>query len=89
MGRRKGYIPPMAEAQMSAEQFRTIRRRSGLTQVQFAEQLGYNRFSISKIETGVRVVPSKLRRLVLALFGPPKVVQRRPVVGQTARKGRR
>jgi DNA-binding XRE family transcriptional regulator len=60
----------MAEPQMSAEQFRAIRRRAGLTQVEFAQQLGYNHFSISKIETGVRMIPAKLRRLVLALFRP-------------------
>jgi transcriptional regulator with XRE-family HTH domain len=66
---RKRYLPSMPEAQMSAQQFRDLRRRAGLTQVEFARELGYHHLSISKLETGLRPIPGRLRRLVLALFG--------------------
>jgi DNA-binding transcriptional regulator YiaG len=79
----------MPETQMSGEQFRAIRRRSGLTQVEFARQLGYHKMTISKHERGVSTIPRRLGLMVLALFGQARKVQsKKPRTSRVVRSRR-
>lgn len=88
MGKPTVYHVPMQVEEMTADQFRAIRVREGLTQAEFADRIGYHEKSLTRLENSRRRIKPKLIKLVLALFGPG--VQRKsrnqPVVGQSGQK---
>ncbi len=87
MGTAKGYHPDMLETEMSGEELRAIRERAGLTQGKFADAIGIHEKSLTRLEGGGRRVRPTLRKLVLALFRQPRVVQeKRRVVAQSAKR---
>lgn len=84
------YHPGVETETMTSEQFKQIRERSGLTQADFANAIGYHEKSMTRFESGRRKISKKLRATVLALFGRGvKQEQVGPVVGQTAKKTRK
>ena len=52
---------------MTGEEFRRIRERLGLTQVEMAEQLGIHSNSLARLERGERAISEPIARLVTLL----------------------
>ena len=74
---------------MSGDQFRAIRQRAGLTQAEFADALGYHLTSMTRFENGSYRIPGKLKKLVLALFGPRRnVSSKKPSTSRVGRSKR-
>lgn len=53
---------------MQGEKLRALRLQHGLTQVQFAEQLGVHQSSIAKIEAGERGLTDAMYARIVAKF---------------------
>lgn len=68
----------MAYSDMSATEIKTIRTALGMTQVQFAEQLGVNQTAVCHWEKGIRR-PSGAAAILIKMLekSTPKKISRR------------
>lgn len=73
---------------MTPEEFRAVRIQANLSQVEFAERLGYHPMSMTRFENGREAVRPKLAKLVKALFRQARSIESQEAESKKPRTSR-